>query len=531
MTSDPRERERRLSRRSLLAAGTAGALAATLPGRPLSPALAARLGTAKPPRYAGALRIPRVISDAQIEIPIREAEIAALPGAPTRMWTYDGTFPGPTIRRPAGERTQVTFEHRLPPSAGELTVHLHGGHNRTEDDGQPGGLTAAQPRALYCQVRRDLSARQSGNDLLIGPGDKRTYDYALTEDGAPERAAFQWYHDHRLERTASNVWKGLAGMWIVDDEFDSSLPLPTGERDIPLMLVDRSFDRRNQLTDPFARGAHAPNDGVIGSTVLVNGALHPHHKVSATRHRLRLLNASNFTAYDLELSNGDPMIQVATESGLMPQALRRRRIRIGPGERVEVIVDFRRAKGSRVELLSVRRRGKGGSLEQRIFNGPLMQFRVGGRATDSTSVPARLRPLPAWVADAAPNPQHNWDITISSGLLPTWLINGKTFDPSRVETTAEVDSTVTWQLRNRTAVPHLMHLHAADWYMLSRNGKRPPPAERCLKETFLLDADESIVIAGRFSDYTGKYVVHCHMLDHEDHGLMSQFEVVARGVS
>ncbi len=105
-----------------------------------------------------------------------------------------------------------------------------------------------------------------------------------------------------------------------------------------------------------------------------------------------------------------------------------------------------------------------------------MQFRVGKRAMDSTSVPATLRPLPSWVADAAPNPQISWDISISSGLLPTWLINGKTFDPSRVETTAELDSTVTWQLRNRTAVAHLMHLHAADWYMLSRNGKRPPAA-------------------------------------------------------
>ena len=460
---------------------------------------------------------------------MREAEVSALPGDPTRMWTYDGTFPGPTIRRPSGERTQVTFEHGLPASAGELTVHLHGGHNRSEDDGQPGGLTAAQPRALYCQISRDLTPKQSGNDLLIAPGSKRTYDYSLVEDGAGERAAFQWYHDHRLERTAPNVWRGLAGMWIIDDEFDAALPLPSGERDIPLMLVDRSFDKRNQLTDPFKRGAHAPNDGITGPTVLVNGVFQPHHEVSASRHRLRLLNASNFTAYDLELSNGDALIQIATESGLMPRALKRRRIRIGPGERVEVVVDFRKSEGDRVDLLSVRRRGKGGSLDQRIFNGPLMQFRVGRRAADTSSIPAKLRPLPAWVAGASPNPQHNWDISISGGLIPTWLINGKTFDPSRVEATAEVDSTVTWQLRNRTGVPHVMHLHAADWYMLSRNGRPPQAAERCLKETFLLEADESVVVAGRFSDYTGKYVVHCHMLDHEDHGLMSQFEVVAKG--
>jgi FtsP/CotA-like multicopper oxidase with cupredoxin domain len=200
---------------------------------------------------------------------------------------------------------------------------------------------------------------------------------------------------------------------------------------------------------------------------------------------------------------------------------------VGPAERVEVVVDFRKSAGERVELLSVRRKPTG-PLGQRIFDGPLMQFRVGKPAADSTSVPPQLRPLPAWVANAPRSPQKNWDITISKGLVPTWLINGKTFDPSRAEATAEVDSTVTWQLRNRTGVPHLMHLHATDWYMLARNGKRPPAYERALKETFLLEPDDTIVVAGRFTDYTGKYVIHCHMLDHEDHGLMSQFEVVGK---
>jgi spore coat protein A len=480
---------------------------------------------AKPSRFSAPLRIPEVLTNAEIELEMRLAEVQALPGAPTRMWTYDGTFPGPTIRRHAGERTRVTFSHQLPPEAGELTVHLHGGHNASDEDGQPGGLTQDQPRAFYCQVARNLSADDSGNDLLIAPGAKRTYDYSLTEDGGPERAAFQWYHDHRLERTARNVWKGLAGMWILDDDFDQSLPLPTAERDIPLMIVDRGFDKKNQLTDPFARGAHAPNDGVVGPVILVNGVNEPHHNVTATRHRLRILNASNFTAYDLELSNGEPMVQIATESGLMPRALKRRRIRVGPAERVEVVVDFRRSAGERVELLSVRKKPTG-PLGERIFNGPLMQFRVGHRATDTASVPSQLRPLPSWVANASRTPEKNWDISISKGLVPTWLINGKTFDPSRSEATPEVDTTVTWQLRNRTGVPHLMHLHATDWYMLSRNGKRPPAYEQALKETFLLEPDDTIVVAGHFSEYTGKYAIHCHMLDHEDHGLMAQFEVV-----
>ena len=98
-----------------------------------------------------------------------------------------------------------------------------------------------------------------------------------------------WYHDHRLDRTSRNVWRGLAGMWISDDALDASLPLPRGSRDIPLMICDRSFDRKNQLTNPFSDSAHAPNDGIVGNRILVNGAVLPHHRVNACRYRLRIL--------------------------------------------------------------------------------------------------------------------------------------------------------------------------------------------------------------------------------------------------
>jgi spore coat protein A len=105
------------------------------------------------------------------------------------------------------------------------------------------------------------------------------------------------------------------------------------------------------------------------------------------------------------------------------------------------------------------------------------------------------------------------------------VINGRTYDPSFAEHSPEIDTTETWRLRNRTGVAHLVHLHGSDWYMLSRNGRKPPPHEQALKETFFLDPKDEVLVAGRFSDHLGKFVVHCHMLDHEDHGLMSQFEV------
>jgi FtsP/CotA-like multicopper oxidase with cupredoxin domain len=476
-------------------------------------------------RFRRKLPIPRTLRGADLRIPIRQAGIRVLPGRKTRMWTYGGTFPGPTIRRRAGEETRVTFVHRLPKKAGELTVHLHGGHNRSEFDGQPGGLTASHRFSLYCRIPGGLSRGASGNGLLLRRGAAKTYVYDLIEDGGPERAAFQWYHDHRLDHTGRNVWKGLAGMWIIEDELEDSLDLPSGARDIPLLIADRSLDRHNQLTNPFTN-RQPPDDGVSGSLVLVNGALRPHHAVSARRYRLRILNASNFRPYNLALSNGARMVQIASDAGLMPRPLKRRRLLLGPGERAEVIVDFAHSAASSVVLESVKRRDGERSLGSRPHLGPLMQFRVGGKRKDTTRVPRKLRPLPAWTREARRAPDRHWVISLGGAFFPSWLINGKTFNPARADAHPVIDTTETWQITNKTKVTHVMHMHHTDWYMLARNGKPPKPWEHCLKETFFVEPGDTIRIAGHFSDFTGKYVIHCHMLDHEDHGLMSQFEVV-----
>jgi spore coat protein A len=346
------------------------------------------------------------------------------------------------------------------------------------------------------------------------------------EDGRPERASFQWYHDHRLDRTAQHVWKGLAGMWIVDDAFEESLPLPGGERDIPLMIGDRTFDRHNQLTDPFTN-RRPPADGILAETILVNGAHMPYHRVGPSRYRLRLLNVSAFRSYDLQLSNGAPMVQIATESGLMPKPIRRGEILLGPAERVEVIVDFASMAGENIELRSSARHPGRNPDGAHTYGGALMQFRVGtDRVADRSRVPRNLRPLPAWTRRASRKPDKRWTITIGGFFKTRWEINGRTFNPAHAEAFPKLNSTETWEIHNKTSVAHVMHLHHSDWYLLERNGSEPPPWENCLKETFFLYPNEKILLAGHFSDYTGKFVIHCHMLDHEDHGLMSQFEVV-----
>jgi len=527
---------RRFGRRQFLAGAATGAAALALPAwlRPAGDLSVARAGSIEP--FTRRLPIPAELTGANLTIPIVPADVRVLPGRKTRMWTYGGTFPGPTIRRPSGERTTVNFKHRLPERAGELTVHLHGAHARSKHDGQPGGLTRRQPRSFFCDISPELSERASGNNLLIEPGKARTYSYDFTEDGSDERGAMHWYHDHRLDRTGENVWRGLAGMWITEDDVDMALQLPRGARDLPLMVADRELDSKNQLTDPFGK-LEPPNDGAQGKHVLVNGAVLPFHDVSAQRYRLRILNASNFRAYNFffEGPTAPPMTQIATESGFMPEALPRDKILLGPGERAEVIVDFAAARGEELILRSGPRDDGEIALGSKPFNGPIMQFRVADEAVpDLTAEPDELDlpSLPAWTGTVSAESPVDFDWNVSGGFGGRpWRINGNTFNPARVETKPVLGSVVVWRINNNTSYAHLMHPHHTDWYALERRNRDGlpapvPPEENCLKETFFLDPFESITIAGKVSDYTGKYVMHCHMLDHEDHGLMSQFEVV-----
>jgi FtsP/CotA-like multicopper oxidase with cupredoxin domain len=221
------------------------------------------------------------------------------------------------------------------------------------------------------------------------------------------------------------------------------------------------------------------------------------------------------------------MVQIGTDSGLMPRPVRREEILIGPAERVELIVDFSDARGESVELRSGPRHGARHPLGSHAYVGALMQFKVDSRPRDDrTRVPRRLRPLPAWTKRASHKPDHTWTISIGGLFKTRWEINGRTFNPDRADARPKLGSVKTWEIVNRTNVAHMMHLHMTDWYLLSRNGKPPPPWEDCLKETFFLYPKERILVAGHFTDYLGKFVIHCHMLDHEDHGLMTQFEVV-----
>jgi spore coat protein A len=293
---------------------------------------------------------------------------------------------------------------------------------------------------------------------------------------------------------------GLAGMYIIDDPADPQT-LPTGEFDVPLLIVDRSFSVKNQLNYP----------GGDFTYTLVNGVPQPYFNVGDRKYRLRILNASNSSGYDFALSSGQSFLQIGTESGLLPAPVPRSHILIGPAERVDVIVDFAKRLNQKIVLQNLAATGS-----QR----KLMQFRVTRDLTDDSSVPSKLRPLPP--LDRRSAVTRTFVFGARSG---HWTINGRTFDPDRIDAKPKLGTTETWILKNKSDSPHLVHIHGVDQQLVSRNGVAPKPYER-MKETWILNPGETVIVKLKFTDNVGKFMFHCHILEHEDDGMMAQYEVV-----
>ena len=446
-------------------------------------------GAASPdfPRFTAPLKIPPVLTGQNITLTMAQTQQKLLPTGPsTTMWTYNSSFPGPTIRRPTGVPTNVTIKNDLPTSAGSLSTHHHGAQTSEDSDGQP-------------------------SRFLIAPGASKTYKYPALDGGAPERAAPEWYHDHRDMVTGRNVWMGLLGAWIYDDPVEQSLNLPKGEQDVPLMVTDRAFDTDNQIPYSFQAS------GVMGDVILVNGVPQPFYEVGDRRYRFRLYNVSNKRDYRFKLSNGQSMTQIGTDSGLLPAPVPRTSILLGPAERADVVIDFAGHLGESIVLQN------GEAFAPSDREAEVMQFRVTQDVNDTSSpVPASLRPLPP---TGTPVTTRIWNFERTEG---KWTINGAGFDSDRVDAKPTLGTTERWVFRNPAtpgAQTHMVHVHLNDQKLVSRDGRLPPPFER-LKDTWHVAPGQEVVVDIPFSDYAGTFILHCHVLEHEDDGMMTQFQTL-----
>ncbi len=403
---------------------------------------------------------------------------------PTRTWGFNGDYLGPTLRAERGEKVLVNVANELDEMS---TVHWHGMHLPARMDGGP-----HQP---------------------IEPGQSWSPSWRVDQP-----AATLWYHPHPHDETAEHVYRGLAGMFIVDDGEVAGLPDEYGVDDVPVIVQDKQYDGHELDADPGL----FEDTGILGDQLLVNGTPGPYFKVTTERIRLRLLNGSNARIYNFGFSDGRAFDQIGTDGGLLPEPARMSRLILSPGERAEIVMTMKEAeevtlRSEPLDEVSSRFAGT----EDRF---DVLQLRAAASLEASPDVPDRLGVAP----DLADDPVAK----SRSFRLSGTSINGLDMDMSRVDVTAELGSTERWVVENTDGNPHNFHIHDVQFEIASVDGARPPAHLRGWKDTVFMPPRRKVELLAHFVDYADAdtpYMFHCHLLRHEDQGMMGQFVVVEPG--
>jgi FtsP/CotA-like multicopper oxidase with cupredoxin domain len=423
---------------------------------------------------------------------------AVWPGRVTSLLTLGGSYPSPTLRARRGDVFELRLENRL---AEPTNVHWHGLAAPAEADGYP-------------------------TDLVL-PGGARQYRFQIAE-----HAGTYWYHPHPDGRTGAQVYGGMAGFFIVEDDGERALGLPAGEQDVPLLLQDR-----RRTADGAFSYAPTPMDlmaGYLGDTALVNGAPDAELSVAATLYRFRLLNGSNARIFRVAFDDGRAFQVIAGDGGLLERPVASTALFLGPGERVEILVDFSRdPSGRSVRLVSLPFASPGGmgpgmgmgSVSTQGAGFSLLRLTV-QRPGPAVSLPAQL--VPRQRLDPGRDEVRR-RFVMDMGMPPfagSFTINGRSFDASRVDVRVERGVVEAWQVVNASSEPHPFHVHATQFQVVSRSSGPLGPHEQGLKDTVLVWPGETVELALRFERYAGLYVLHCHNLEHEDAGMMLNLEVL-----
>jgi FtsP/CotA-like multicopper oxidase with cupredoxin domain len=359
-------------------------------------------------------------------------------------------------------------------------------------------------------------------------------------------SATLWYHDHGEDCTAENVYRGLAGFYLLtpngsDEDADiraveAQLPGGYGRYDIPLLFQDRQFQADGSLAyDTFE------HDGFIGDRFLVNGVIQPYLPVARRKYRFRLLNGSNARHYEFFLSSGRRFFVIGSDGGLLPEPVEMTSLRLAPAERYEIVIDFSEYPvGSRVHLHNCLKQTSGRKPEDDPGDEldmddcvPLIEFQIARDEEDPSTIPDVLHPAVAAYIDEHLTERPGLQVKNSTFRLErgngAWQINGRFYDPNRVDLVEQLGTHTTWTFENSSGGwVHPMHIHDEQFAIVSRNGRRPPPHERGLKDTFNVGRGETVKVAAYWTgEYClGRYVFHCHNLEHEDMRMMGIFEVV-----
>jgi FtsP/CotA-like multicopper oxidase with cupredoxin domain len=482
---DPFPDRRRTARWGLVAAGVlAMAFVAARSGAPFLPRAAADQAPAaaldtltSPPVLVSRSTLPRTV---EVELTAEPARLSLVPGRVNTFYAYNGTVPGPTLEVREGDRVIVHFRNLLPE---ETTIHWHGLHVPVEADGNP-----MDP---------------------IAPGG--SYDYVF--DVPLGSAGTYWYHPHPHGHAGQQVSRGLFGAIIVRPGDD---PIPAGVKDRLVLLHDIRVNSRGSLIVP---SNSAEEQGWEGNVVLVNGQIRPTLEIRPGEvQRWRIVNGSVARYYRLSLE-GHTFLHIGSDGGLFERPVERQEILLAPSERVELLVRGTGASGSSALLRSL----------------PYDRYLTGQRpagwdqpidvltARYTTEAPVVPPTVPA-VLRVVPPLDPAQATTTRNLILRYALINFRYFSPERVDFTAPLNATEIWSIENRDDMDHPFHLHGYAFQVLDRNGI--PEPFLAWEDTVNVPKGQSLRFVVRYENYPGRRMFHCHIMDHEDYGMMGQFEVL-----
>ena len=482
------------------------------------------------------------------ELTMKEAKVRLSPDyGDTTIWGFDGTYPGPLIQAYYGTPALVRFHNHLPSVAvpqafglSEIAIHLHNAHTAAESDGFPNDWvnSIADPKPLnplgfkdqhYPNVYAGYVAR---NDNIGNPA---------------EALGSLWYHDHSIDFTAQNVYKGMAGPYVLFDHLDTGdettgLRLPSGKYDVPIFFNDFLLDDNFQLVfDLFNL------DGILGDRFCANGAIQPFFEVDRRRYRLRLYNPGPSRWWEFALFDGTnymPFWQISIDGNLLPEAVKVTSVRLAEADRVDIIVDFSKTKASRLYLVNRLEQVNGRGPTGKVLSPgtPIVQLKIGAAAPDYSRDPEdpklgtfQLRPLPdpdfkALQALTAKAKTRVFRFERGNG---AWQVNGKFYDENDISALPVQETGEVWVFQNGGGGwAHPIHVHFEEFRILSHNGIVPKPGvpingfiEYGRSDVAPLQISEEISVFIRFQDMSGRYAMHCHNVVHEDHAMMVRFDI------
>ncbi|MBL8622857.1 MAG: multicopper oxidase domain-containing protein [Myxococcales bacterium] len=501
-----------LSRRSFLqacgAAGTALALPVTLGGCGTDPGVTIDGGDPLPVPPIDDGELIAGVRVFRLDLQAGTVDFGA--GAPTATYGVNGAYLGPTLRFRRGERVRLEVTNSL---AEPSTLHWHGMHVPAASDGGP-----------Y---------------VMVAPGATWVTEYDVTQ-----RPMTAWYHPHPMHQTGRQVYMGLAGVIYVEEPTPpADLPSTYGVDDLPLVIQDRRFFADG--THPYSGGAtvamHDMMAGLKGQTMLVNGAVQPRGVIARGLVRLRVLNGSNARAYHLGFADGRGFRLIASDGGLLEAPVTTSRVLVAPGERVELLVDFAGdATGATVALQSYSGEVFGalftGQMGANLADGldratfDLATFEVGAPPPTTIVPPRSFAPIARLAEGDAARARQ---VTLAMGMGAV-SINGTqmtdlTTVPAAISFDIPVGDVELWTITNTSGMAHPFHVHHRQFQVLDVDGAAPPAALAGWKDTVVIGPGQVVRLLLSFAgvaDRAVPYMFHCHILEHEDHGMMGRFFLI-----